>query len=87
VAVTSVSAGTQWPSGRLRGVGVTQPSRMPALRNILRKAAGTKAIADTLTICSLEPLDRAGDELAAKNRREIEKWGKLVREPGIKPAN
>jgi tripartite-type tricarboxylate transporter receptor subunit TctC len=123
VFVDAGSARAQWQSGRLRGVGVTQPSRMPtlpnlptlreegatdydltawyaayaplgtppevatALRNILRKAGSTKSIADTLTSFSLEPLDLVGDDLAAMNRREIDKWGKLVREAGIKPAN
>jgi tripartite-type tricarboxylate transporter receptor subunit TctC len=121
--VDAGSARALWQTGRLRGVGVTQTTRMPTLpnlptlreegaadyeltawygayaplgtppdvvatlRNILRKAGSTKAIADTLTSFSSEPLDLVGDDLAAMNRREIEKWGKFVREQGIKPAN
>jgi tripartite-type tricarboxylate transporter receptor subunit TctC len=122
IFIDAGSARALWQTGRLRGVAVTQTTRMPTLANlptlredgvadydlsawyaayaplgtppdvtatlraIMRKAGSSKAVIDTLASFSIEPLDLVGDDLTAMNRREIEKWSKLVREQGIKPA-
>lgn len=123
IFVDAGSARAQWQSGRLRGVAVTQTTRMSTLpllptlreeglqdfdltawyaayvplrtppdtvatlRDAFRKAAATKAIAETLSNFSMEPLDLVGDDLTALNRSEIEMWTRIVRAQSIRPGN
>jgi tripartite-type tricarboxylate transporter receptor subunit TctC len=63
----------------------TPPEIAAAMREILRKASRTKLMHDTLNSFAMEPLDLAGDDLRALNRREVEAWARIVRQANIKP--
>jgi tripartite-type tricarboxylate transporter receptor subunit TctC len=62
----------------------TPPNIVAAMRAILRDVAKRPEIAETLTKYSMDPLPLVGDDLANLNRREIERWSKLVRDNNIK---
>lgn len=62
----------------------TPAQAVTTMRQILQKAATTKAITDTLTSMGLEPMPLVGDELTKFNRMEIDKWSKLIREANIR---
>ncbi|MCX8003741.1 MAG: tripartite tricarboxylate transporter substrate-binding protein, partial [Burkholderiaceae bacterium] len=62
----------------------TPPAATAAMRDILRKAAARPTVKDALKSFVHEPLDLAGDDVTAMNRREIEAWKKLVRDHNIK---
>jgi tripartite-type tricarboxylate transporter receptor subunit TctC len=63
----------------------TPPEIASTMREILRKASKTKLMADTLNSFAMEPLDIAGDDVTQLTRREIEMWGKIVKQANIKP--
>ncbi len=58
-----------------------------AMRDLLKRAAHTKLVEDTLAKASLEPMSLVGDELTALNRKEVAMWTKVVRAANIKPLN
>jgi tripartite-type tricarboxylate transporter receptor subunit TctC len=64
----------------------TPPNIISAMRGILREVAKRPEIAETLTKYSMDPLPMVGDDLTTMNRREIERWSKLVRDNNIKLA-
>jgi tripartite-type tricarboxylate transporter receptor subunit TctC len=57
----------------------TSPAVVAAMREIVAKAAKTQFVKEAFTTYALEPLPIAGEELAAFQRRDSERWGKLVR--------
>ena len=54
------------------------------MRQMLRDVAKRPEIGETLTKYSMDPLLLVGNDLAAMNKREIDRWSKLVREQNIK---
>jgi tripartite-type tricarboxylate transporter receptor subunit TctC len=53
------------------------------LRDTLRQAAHSKAVKDYLNNFGAESFELAGDEFAAFQRAEFDKWGKAVRDAGM----
>ena len=66
-------------------VGTPAPA-VAALRDSVRQASRSKYVTDYFSRFGMEPLDLAGDELAAFQKAEFEKWGKAVREAGLTGA-
>ena len=68
--------------------GAYVPANTPAavvatLRDALKKAAASKYVKDYHKTFGTEPLDLLGEDFAAFQRAEYEKWGKAVREAGM----
>jgi tripartite-type tricarboxylate transporter receptor subunit TctC len=63
----------------------TPPAIVAAMREIIQKAAKTPHMAEMFTTFALEPLLASGEELAALQRTDSEKWGKLVRAANLRP--
>jgi tripartite-type tricarboxylate transporter receptor subunit TctC len=66
------------------------PAKTPAdvaatMRDILRRASQTKTVVDVLKTFTMEPLNLAGEELTALNRKEVDTYAKVLREIGGKP--
>jgi tripartite-type tricarboxylate transporter receptor subunit TctC len=61
----------------------TPPPMAAAMRDILRKAAATPTVKEALNNFVHQPLELAGDDVTAMNRREIDVWQRLVREHSI----
>lgn len=64
------------------------PANTPAavvtqLRDAVRKAVQSKYVKEYYTNFGVEPLDLAGDDLAAFQKAEYEKWGQAIREAGM----
>ena len=53
------------------------------LRDAMRQASQSKVVKDYLTTFNAEPFDLVGDDLAAFQRVEFDKWGKAVRDAGM----
>jgi tripartite-type tricarboxylate transporter receptor subunit TctC len=62
----------------------TPPAAAAAMRDVLRKAGARPTVKEALKTFVHEPLDLAGDDITAMNRREIEAWKKLARDHNIK---
>jgi tripartite-type tricarboxylate transporter receptor subunit TctC len=62
----------------------TPPEVVAKVRDILRAAYRTKGFGEALAVYGHEPLDSSGSELAELNRREIDKWSRLVKERNVK---
>jgi tripartite-type tricarboxylate transporter receptor subunit TctC len=65
------------------------PARTPSdvvakMRDILRAANKTKSFGEALASYGHEPLEVSGGELTELNRKEIEKWARLVKERNVK---
>jgi tripartite-type tricarboxylate transporter receptor subunit TctC len=71
-------------------LGLFAPAGTPepvvtTLRNEVRKALGQKELADRLNVTgALQPLLASPEEFAALMRQDYEKYGKLVREVGVR---
>ena len=68
--------------------GAYAPVRTPApivatLRQAVQQAAKSKVVRDYFAASGAEPLDLAGEEFAAFQRAEFDKWGAAVREAGL----
>lgn len=61
----------------------TPPAIVAAMRGILQKAVQTQPVKDAFTNFGLEPMPVFGDELAAVQRRDLERWGRLVRSTNL----
>jgi tripartite-type tricarboxylate transporter receptor subunit TctC len=64
------------------------PAGTPALavaklRDAMRQASQSKVVKDYLSNFNAEPFDLVGDDLAAFQRVEFDKWGKAVRDAGM----
>lgn len=64
------------------------PARTPAavvnvLTDAVRRASKSKYLQDFYAAFAMEPLDLAGEQLAAFQRTEIQKWGNAVRDAGL----
>ena len=64
----------------------TPPDVVAAMRDILRQAAKSPAVAEALAKGSMDPFDVAGDEISAVIRREIAVAQKVVRAANLSPA-
>lgn len=53
------------------------------LQDAMRKASGSKIVKDYLSTFGVESLDLYGDDLAAFQKSESDKWGKAVRDAGL----
>lgn len=53
------------------------------LRDAIRRAMGSPSVVDALTRVGAEPMDLAGDDLAAFQKAEYEKWGEAIRGAGL----
>ena len=62
----------------------TPPAIVATMREIILKASRTTHMADMFTTFALEPLLASGEELAALQRADSEKWGKLVRAANLR---
>jgi tripartite-type tricarboxylate transporter receptor subunit TctC len=68
--------------------GTYVPANAPAaavtaLREAVRQAARSKYVKDYLTNFGVEPLDLVGDQFAAFQQAEYDKWGAAIREAGM----
>lgn len=61
----------------------TPPAVVAVLRDAVRQAAGSKPVKDYLSNFKLEPLPLVGEDFAAFQRAEFEKWGRAIRESGM----
>ena len=57
----------------------TPPGVVATMRDILQKAVKTQPVKKAFANFGLEPMPVMGNELAAVQRRDFERWGKLVR--------
>lgn len=62
----------------------TPPEIVRAMRRILTEAHNTAVFSETLRSNGLEPLSLAGDALTEMNRKEIDKWKRVVQAQGVK---
>jgi tripartite-type tricarboxylate transporter receptor subunit TctC len=62
----------------------TPPQIVATMRDALRKASQTKTVVEALKVSALEPLNLEGEELTTLNRKELDKWTKVIRDAGIK---
>lgn len=62
----------------------TPPEIVHAMQKILAEAHKTPAFTEMLRSNALEPLPLAGDALTELNRKEIEKWKRVVQAQGVK---
>jgi tripartite-type tricarboxylate transporter receptor subunit TctC len=70
--------------GLFAPAGTPEPV-LTTLRNEVRKALGQKELADRLNVTgALQPLLASPEEFAALMRQDYEKYGKLVREVGVR---
>ncbi|WP_198084589.1 tripartite tricarboxylate transporter substrate binding protein [Variovorax sp. E3] len=58
----------------------TPPERVAAMRDIVRKAVQSPDFSSALNRFYIEPFDIAGDELTALTKKDVESWGRVVRE-------
>ena len=68
--------------------GAYAPAKTPApvvarLRQAVQQAAKSKSVRDYCTTFGVETLELAGEEFAAFQRAEFDKWGKAVRDAGL----
>lgn len=63
----------------------TPPAIAATMREIIRKAAKTRQMAEMMHTFAMDAMDVAGDDLAALQRAESEKWGKLIRTANLAP--
>jgi tripartite-type tricarboxylate transporter receptor subunit TctC len=63
----------------------TPPAVVAAMRDILREAVKSSYVAEARARASYEPLELSGDQVAALQRADSEKFGKLVRAAGLQP--
>lgn len=61
----------------------TPPTALAILRDALRKAEGTKAVRDFIASAGNEVMSLGGDQFAAWERSEFDKWGKAARDSGL----
>jgi tripartite-type tricarboxylate transporter receptor subunit TctC len=61
----------------------TPPAAIVALRDALQKAEGTKAVRDFIANTGNEVMNLHGEQFAAYERSEYEKWGRAVRDAGL----
>lgn len=57
----------------------TPPAVVATMRDIVQKAVKTQPVMTACGNFGLEPMPVMGNELAAMQRRDSERWGKLVR--------
>lgn len=57
----------------------TPPEVVATMRDIMQKAVKTQPVRDAFANFGLEPMPVIGNELAAVQRKDFERWGKLVR--------
>ena len=53
------------------------------MRDIMQEAVKTQSVKDAFTNFGLEPMPVMGSELAAVQRQDFERWGKLVRKANL----
>jgi len=63
----------------------TPDSIVLTMQDILQKSIKSPYVVEAMERASYVPLAMAGDELTALQRRESEKWGKLVNDANLKP--
>jgi tripartite-type tricarboxylate transporter receptor subunit TctC len=61
----------------------TPPAALATLRDALRKAEATKAVKDFIANTGNEVMNLNGEQFAAYERSEYERWGKAVRDAGL----
>jgi tripartite-type tricarboxylate transporter receptor subunit TctC len=61
----------------------TPAQAVAALRDALRQATRSKVVRDFYSTFGTEPLDLVGEDFAAFQRTEFDRWGKAVREAGM----
>lgn len=61
----------------------TPPAAIARLREMIRNAVKSKYVSDVYGTFAMEPLELSGDELAAFQRAELDKWGKAIRAAGL----
>lgn len=61
----------------------TPPAALAALRDALRKAEGSKAVTDFIASTGNEVMNLNGEQFAAWERGEFDKWGKAARDAGM----
>jgi len=61
----------------------TPPAALAVLRDALRKAEGSKVVKDYFAMGGTEPMNLIGDDFAAFERAEYDRWGKAVRDAGL----
>lgn len=61
----------------------TPPAVVAVLRDALKKAEGSKAVQDFIASTGNEVMNLHGDQFAAYERSEYERWGKAVRDAGL----
>ena len=61
----------------------TPPAVVAVLREALKKAEGSKAVNDFIASTGNEVMNLHGDQFAAFERSEYERWGKAVRDAGL----
>jgi tripartite-type tricarboxylate transporter receptor subunit TctC len=61
----------------------TPPAALAALRDALQKAEGTKAVRDFIANTGNEVMNLHGEQFAAYEHGEYEKWGQAVRDAGL----
>lgn len=63
----------------------TSDSIVSKMQDILHKASRTKYVEDALAVNAFEPLEMTGSQINELQRKETEKWGKLIRDMGMQP--
>lgn len=61
----------------------TPPEVVAVLRDSVQKAGQSKYVKDYYSRFGMEPLDLVGDQLAAFQKAEYDKWGKAVHDAGL----
>lgn len=61
----------------------TPPAVVATLRDAVRQSTKSKVVKDYYATFGVEPLELAGEEFAAFQRSEFERWGRAVRDAGM----
>jgi tripartite-type tricarboxylate transporter receptor subunit TctC len=94
---TRLASAPQLPTMREEGVpnydvtawfavyfGAKTPSeKMPVMQDILQKATKAKSFTDVLSTLYMEPFHATSEEITAITRRDIDRWKKVARNPGV----
>jgi len=85
-AILALSAEDQEVIGLCYFAGLTPPEIAAKIGNDIRRALAAPEVRERLEALNFDVIASSADELARTMRADTEKWGRLIRERGIKPG-